>query len=848
MASGKNLQHGTYSGSKAKQFYNSHEYNHELHVKMCKKIAQLTKVIHALNLKIDEYEVNILALKEAHQDKIDLISTETRENTLQYESSIGETQNLRLHIQTLEEALEKSNMIKEQALGDLTMYKKQAEEKELKTIAEHSETISALSKEMLSMKSDYECRLQQLTEEADSLKKECKIFEKNKPFEKINEELNIEVQSLSKELENLKTENHKLTEEYTLKTSKLHSSYSKERENLRKVLQQSVTEMIKQLQQKEQEQKKCTQVKEAALQQELKQLQDDTETKTQEIKEINKHSQKMKERIQELEKQLKQRSQEVIEWQVKQTEAEEELSIAKDRLLQQENEIHTQTEQMKNMSSTQKAFVNEIAELKSQLLKLQQKTLIKTGTSKKDNADVLTSNKSLKEYTVQKQETMKQHREEISKIKRQKEEEKRHLKEQLVKSLEDLANNHAVELKAIQSSMEMERIKMQKEYQIQMEGLKKKYICEINELVKEREALCVKLQDFMCKDILQQSEFSSCLKSSNGAKESGKATEPQSKENERYKFDPSSNIEESQFTMISSPERKSFQVEAQNTFQEQEKSSQIQMKKVNNELDKYEKETSRLEKENLSLKDSVEQLNKEITLLKQDYLGLQETQIRTNEELKLKKKAELDSITQSHRHEIQSMVANFSSAQGFLQAKIVSLESELKEMEGKANRHPRPEDLQLIHSLQDKLTDKEHIIKHLMELQKYENLNDILMNSETHRSQSFSCNPNSGSLTPTLKKKKIGEIPTRVISVPNLAAYEKTFLNHELMSKRVMNPLRNSRSLDHSAKPGYPFKHPAQLLDVIRPNRKNHENKPSKIESKDQEPKRPEWFTKYFSF
>ncbi|XP_075050810.1 protein FAM184B isoform X2 [Mixophyes fleayi] len=832
MASGKNHQHGTYNGLKPSPSL-SQEYTQELHVKMCKKIAQLTKVIYALNLKIDEYEVNILALKEAHQNEIDLISSETREKVYQYEAMVGQEKTLRLQIQNLEETLEKNNMVKEQTLADLAMYKKQTEERELKTQCEQSERIAALSKEMLSMKTDFENRLQQLTEEADTLRKERISSDKEKCVEKANEKLSEEIQALSKEIECLKTQNCMQTEEYTLKTSKLHSSYIKERENLRKALQQSVTEMIKQLQQKEQEQRKSSQEKEAAMEQEVKELKGDIEAKVQEILEVKEHSHDMKERMQELELQHKQRDQELIESRSLQTQVAEELIVAKQRLLQQENEIQNQTEQMKTITNAHKAARTELAELKSQIdHQLQQKPASKTSASKRDGREVVSSKQSLREHSLPKHDHTKQHKEDVSKTKRQKEAESKHLKEQLAKNREDLAKIHAAEIKSIQTSMEAEKRQLQKEHEIHLEELKKKNEYEINQLIDERDALYFKLQDSICKNktILQHCELSSREMKENVRLSS----ESRNKESKGCEcVCPSS---------LSPPEEGS-----ENASGQQEESSQNHLKELNSQLDKCEKEMSRLEQENGVLRDSVELLSKEIKISQQEALGLKEKQTRNQEEFKLKQKVELDALRQSHQQEIQSMVSKFSSSQTFLQTKIVALEAEVKEMEDKTKKQPRPEDLHLISCLQDKLTDKDQIIKHLLEIQNFDEV-AMSINQETHRSQSFSCNPNAGSLTPTLKKKKIGEIPTRVISVPNLAAYEKTFPNNSVTSKKAMNPVRNSPSLDHSPKPGYPFRPPVQLLDIIRPNRRNPGSVSSKTETRDQESKRPEWFTKYFSF
>ncbi|XP_069832573.1 protein FAM184B isoform X3 [Dendropsophus ebraccatus] len=829
MASGKN-QHGMYNGSKQSPLL-SQEYTHELHVKMCKKIAQLTKVIYSLNLKIDEYEVNIVALKEAHQNEIDLISNETKEKVLKYENMVEEEKNLRIQIQNLEEVLEKNNVIKEQSLADLAMYKKQSEERELKSQCEQAERMAALSKEMISMKTDYEKRLQQLTEEADALRKERASSDQEKSVEKLNEKLKKEIQVLSKEIDNLKTQNRKLTEDYTVKTSKLHSNYVKEKENLRKALQQSVTEMIKQLQQKEQDQRKGSQAKEAATLQELQQLKEDLEAKELEILEAKQHSHKMKDLVQDLEAQLRQKEEELVESRSMQRNATEELSVAKQRLLQQENEIQKQTgKQMKSISSAHKAAHAELAELKSQIDQQQQKPVRKTTASKRDGGDAVNSKQYLREHSVP-----KQHKEDISKTKRQKEAETKHLKEQLVKSREDLAKNHAAEIKSIQTSMVEEKRRLQKDHAMHLEELKKKNEHEIKQLVEERDALYVKLQDSICmnKAILQQSESSTSAKKENDRL----CSESRNKERKRCECDCHS---------YQAASLEGSQAFSENASGQQEENSQNQLKKLSTNLEKFEKEISRLEQENAVLRGSVELLSKEVTMSQQEALELNEEQTRHQEELKLKQKMELEIVRQSHQKEIQAMVSKFSNAQSFLQAKVVALEAELKDIEDTGKKLSRPEDLHLINCLQDKLTDKDQIIKHLLEIQ---NFTDDMMpiTQETHRSQSFSCNPNGGSLTPTLKKKKLGEIPTRVISVPNLAAYDKSFSNN-VTTKNTTNPIRNSPSLDHTVKPGYPFRQPAQLLDIIRPNRRNPCNVSSKTETKEQEMKRPEWFTKYFSF
>ncbi|OWK06991.1 hypothetical protein Celaphus_00018642 [Cervus elaphus hippelaphus] len=66
----------------------------------------------------------------------------------------------------------------------------------------------------------------------------------------------------------------------------------------------------------------------------------------------------------------------------------------------------------------------------------------------------------------------------------------------------------------------------------------------------------------------------------------------------------------------------------------------------------------------------------------------------------------------------------------------------------------------------------------------------------SHRNRSFSFNPHPGYLTPSMKKKKVEEVPSRVVSVPNLASYAKNFLRGDLSSRINAPPITKSPSLD----------------------------------------------------
>uniref|UniRef100_A0A452I707 Protein FAM184A/B N-terminal domain-containing protein n=1 Tax=Gopherus agassizii TaxID=38772 RepID=A0A452I707_9SAUR len=914
MASGINKIHqpGTCNEAEAAHCSSAEECNQELHLQMCKKIAQLTKVIYALNTKNDEQEASIQALKEAHQEEIQRILAETRETILQYKCKVGEEQELRKHIQTLEDTLEQHTRLKEEALAEFTMCKKQVEEKVFRTEAKHTERIITLSKEMLDMKTDFENKPQHFNQESESLVNECKPFRQEKLDKKetIDEKRSIELQALITEMENLKRENQKITEEYAQKASKLQASYKKEKETLKKAMQQSVADTQKQCQQRTTEQKKSSEAQEAALRQQAKKLEAELEVKGQKINELKKHSQKLKERMQDLEIQLKESQQETLESKSTVQKLEEELTVAKERLMLQENEILSKAEEMETVLNSQSKAEKEVDELKNQIMQLQKMTYTKQSQTKEGSEDTQPM-----EAAATKIEDIKQrHKEELHKIKGQSDKEKRRLKEQLVKGLEDLVKKHTMEIKSTQTSMEAERKTLQKEVQIQLEELRKNAENEIKQLEKEKEALSRKLQDSSLEvlrledfirqnqDIPRYKEFlqSHSRKTPERQQESDspycETSEVQeAEEHLKKKYDDHIKIQhrshraevqaleekakkelqgelerlqKQQAALIETlrmelseqyasctghkKQMEELQTELKNVRalkKQQEGSNQNQITFLNEELEKCQNEIAGL-KENSLLKNTMDVLSPEMDSQKQKSTQLQDKEKQhrlLEEDLKVKHQKELDILKQEHRKEIQNMIADFSSAQAHLQAKIVSLETELKELEEKPRkRESRPEDMHLIGCLQSKLSEREEIIKQLTEGRKFQHL--LLPSTESHRNRSFSFNPNPGCITPSMKQKKLNEVPSRVVSVPNLASYAKNFLRSDLRSKRNAPLLTKSTSLDQSAGCIRASYQSAQSSDSNHATRTQGNEAPITKDDQKQDPRHQEWFTKYFSF
>ncbi|XP_041332386.1 protein FAM184B isoform X6 [Pyrgilauda ruficollis] len=793
MASGINNIHqpGTCNGSKAARSSSAEECNREMHVKMCKKIAQLTKVIYALNTKNDEHEDSIEALREAHEEEIRNILAETRETILQCKSKAEEEQLLRKHIQALEIAVAQHKRLKEEALAELILCKKQAEEKESRTEEKQAQT--GLSTDTVDTTADFENKLPHLNQELDGLLNECKVFRGENLDKKVNldEKCSVERHIVMNEIQNLKSENQKTYEEYTQQTRKLQAPCEIQKETLKIAMQQSVIEAN--CEQGETEQKKSSEAEEGFLLQQVKKLEADLEEKSQKINERKKHSQKLKERIQELQTQLdefKRKS----ECELKQLEKEKEVLTGK---LQNSSLEVAQLKQILEQQANN--FKESLKKHNLQSNKEKEKLLQDLQNTIKENQNV----KLQLEASHQKVLKML----EKSKNQELKEAEER-LKKEFNETLKIQHQSHRLEIQTLEE-------KAKKELHDELEQIQKQQTLLLGSLRME-----LSEQQTSCTNLKKQ-------------------------------------IEELQMELRS----------VRTLKKQQEGSSQSQIRSLHDELEKCQSEISELKRENLLLKDTMELLSAELESQKQEAAQLQDRDKQHRrllvEDLNIKHKKELDVLKGDHRKEIENIVSDFSSTQAHLQAKIFSLETALKELEEKSRKwESRPEDTHLINCLQDKLSEREEIIKQLVlptdarfhthdsvSLQEGRKCqHSFSANTESYRNRSFSFNPNTACLTPSMKQKKKIEVPSRVVSVPNLASYAKSFLSCDLRSKRSAPQITKSTSLDRSSgclRVGSPS---TQSSDSSAATRTHGNEPPQTKDDQKQDPQHQEWFTKYFSF
>ncbi|XP_014447939.1 protein FAM184B [Tupaia chinensis] len=945
----------------------------EMHVKMCKKIAQLTKVIYALNMRQDEVEAGVEAgveaLREAHEEELQG-SAEPKARPPQ-EQGRAEEEALLQRVQALESALELQRRLTREAQAESAACRLETKERELQAEAEHAERVLALSREMLELKADYEKRLRHL---AGHEPPQWSRLSQESPDAQAEPAGGPEMQEVLLEVERLRAENRQLSQDYARKAADLQAAYERENEAIRQAMQQSVSQALWQWQEKEADRRKTFQVQESGLQAQVRKLEADLEHRGRKISDLRKYAQRLKERVQDLDVQLKVARQENSELKSTAQKLGEKLAVAKERLVLQKSRGTRSPDGRKTASASESAGPGEGSDLDVHSPHPQQDSSPhKESPHTEGGPDPQTK----KEASVEAEYTRQRYEDDLrSRVRHQTEEEWR-LGGQLGRQLGDPVKRHTMEVKA-RAAMGAERKRLQKEAEAQLEDVKRNSEKEVKQLEEEKVALGTKLQNSL-QEVLRLEEFirqnkvwpqsteerpqewdgqhHSVLETQDpGLKPDGPsqplpregkdqetaAEEGTSGEEEdrievpmEERSDPppplgfllkdtapeDRRLQEARLQAQATKERvweegghslqaqqqahrlelelRALEEKARQDLQEQERTQAQQallLESLRQELSAQRAACSghqkdlealqaelralgtrqatgqrpgsgedqaastedaggadqgpsagrQLQAENAQLTEAVRRLRAEVERHQQEALQLRD-QHRLLEEGQAQRAQEVEALRREHRQEMQAAVAEFSGTQARLQARLAALEAELKdpgEKPGKAAS--RPEDLQLIGRLQARLKDREDIIKQLAEERRLHCA--AFPSAVSHRNRSFSFHPHPGCLTPSMKKKKMEEAPSRVVSVPNLASYAKNFLSGDLSSRINAPPITKSPSLDPSPSCGRPYK-PTQPPEAKTATRTQDGDtaQPKEAQQKQGSPHQ-EWFTKYFSF
>ncbi|GAA6214963.1 protein FAM184A isoform X2 [Lates japonicus] len=479
------------------------EYTQDLHLKMSKKIAQLTKVIYALNTKNDEHEAAIATLKEAHEEEVQQILSETREKILQYKSKISDEMDLKRRIQSLEESMELHERMKRQALAEFESYRQRVEDMQLCTEAQHTQRVVSMSREVEEMRRSFEEKLRtfsqaqaQFEQEKRAALEELKAQHRqeiqellrshqsqnanySKDQEKLGQLHKAEVDSLTERVEELKQDKKRLVEEYEAKLSKAQAFYERELEAMKRT-QQLTADNLLAWKRTEAELRREFQTQEAALQKTLGKLRAELARVSDEARENREKSHKLQaslttaeSTIKDLTKQLDEVTQnsEIVE--IRQKEAECELEAARDRVQQQATEILLKASQISSLQATQmtqeaaiRDLDNERSRLKDKVLRMEEEREALHSQSQamdeRQKQQIQSLDKTLHEEKVS-------HEKDMNNVRARYEEEASQMKESQARALEEVAKKHRVTLENALNNAEKDKNRLLAELEQQFE-------------------------------------------------------------------------------------------------------------------------------------------------------------------------------------------------------------------------------------------------------------------------------------------------------------------------------------------------------------------------------------------
>uniref|UniRef100_A0AAX7USM8 Protein FAM184A/B N-terminal domain-containing protein n=1 Tax=Astatotilapia calliptera TaxID=8154 RepID=A0AAX7USM8_ASTCA len=448
------------------------EYTQDLHLKMSKKIAQLTKVIYALNTKNDEHEEEIESLKEAHEDEVQT------PNTLLLcggKYSVIDKQPCGLSLLWCQTA------VGMKALAEFEMYRQRMEDSQLCTEAQHTQRVVSMSREVEEMRRDFEEKLRSFSQaqaqfEAEKRRalEELRTTHRQEVEELLNNQRNQsasstedqeklaelhrqEVEALMERVEELTKDKVRLVEEYEAKLAKAQEYYERELEAMRRT-HQLTTENLLAWKRTEVELRKEFQAQEVALQRSLSKLRSELQKAQEEARENRDKTNRLQTSLaNNLHKQLEEAIQDGEIWVMQLKDTEYELESSRERVQQQATEILHKASQIGSLQATQMAHEATIRNLDQEQSRLKEKI-----SRLEEEREVLlsqsqTANDQHKQQVLKLEQEHQGYEKELSRLRAHYEEETLRFKEAQVRALEELEEKHQVMREEAQQEKEEEK-------------------------------------------------------------------------------------------------------------------------------------------------------------------------------------------------------------------------------------------------------------------------------------------------------------------------------------------------------------------------------------------------------
>lgn len=143
--------------------------NEETQSLLCKKIAQLTRVIFHLNTKNDEYESNLRAVVAAYEDELEGLIATYNSTVSRLKESINQNNKSSEFKTQLKDFQSRIEIDKQKSFSEFSSYKRKVEDQETKNKSEIEKYKSEL--ELMTMKyENFESKLRKYVDESEHSK------------------------------------------------------------------------------------------------------------------------------------------------------------------------------------------------------------------------------------------------------------------------------------------------------------------------------------------------------------------------------------------------------------------------------------------------------------------------------------------------------------------------------------------------------------------------------------------------------------------------------------------------------------------------------------------------------
>ncbi|PVD39428.1 hypothetical protein C0Q70_02058 [Pomacea canaliculata] len=237
------------------------EVTQDMHLKMSKKIAQLTKVIYALNTKNDENEVVLQIFKDQHEEEKKSLLADMETKIKHYRSKLEEESDHRRQMNILQTRISDFEQQQSSVEEQIAQLKEEAKAREQLLEGSYSRQMQQLTQDVLRAKREFEehmegfeawkmqaekkhmTELQEVEIKHAQELEQLRSFQRNQDTEWLNqcavieEKYSDEIRQLKEKLEASHVERLKMEEDYVEKLAKAQAFYEQEL----KALQQSET-------------------------------------------------------------------------------------------------------------------------------------------------------------------------------------------------------------------------------------------------------------------------------------------------------------------------------------------------------------------------------------------------------------------------------------------------------------------------------------------------------------------------------------------------------------------------------------------------------------------------------